>query len=363
MPYNWQQSDWPDFHYDSSVVEEDLLRFSDRAGQVTGLLRALPEPAQTETVLQFMVAEAMKTSEIEGEALSRPDVMSSIRHRLGLDADRPIVRDRSADGAAELMVEVRQSWAEPLDEATLFNWHRMLMANNPHVKIGAWRTHSEPMQVISGAVGKEKVHFEAPPSSAVPNAMGRFLTWFNAGQNQPKATPLRAAIAHLYFESIHPFEDGNGRMGRAIAEKALSQGLGRPVVLSLSRTIERQRNLYYEALQKAQRSNGITAWLSYFTTTVLAAQSDAEKQVELTLGLTQLFDRFRDILNERQLHTVRRMSYADPGGFEGGMNARKYVSLNRVSKATATRDLQQLSKLGVFRPVGAGRSARYELNL
>lgn len=363
MSYNWQQSDWPDFRYDLTAVEGDLLQFADQAGQVTGLLKALPESAETETVLQLMVAEAMKTSEIEGEVLSRPDVMSSIRHRLGLDIERPVVRDRSAEGAAELMVAVRQTWAEPLDEDTLFNWHCMLMGKSSQTKVRAWRAHAEPMQVISGAIGKERVHFEAPPSSAVPTEMARFLTWFNESQDSLKAAPLRAALAHLYFETIHPFEDGNGRVGRAIAEKALSQGLGRPVMLSLSRTIERHRKSYYDALQQAQRANEVTPWVLYFVSTVLTAQVDAEQQVNFTLGLAKFFDRFRDTLNERQLRTVRRMTEAGSSGFDGGMNARKHGSLNRVSKATATRDLQQLVKLGAFRPIGGGRSARYGLNL
>jgi Fic family protein len=176
---------------------------------------------------------------------------------------------------------------------------------------------------------------------------------------------VRSAIAHLYFESIHPFEDGNGLIGRALAEKALSQGIGRPVLLSLSRTIERNKNAYYDALSQAQRSNEITSWITYFVRTVLAAQTEAEEQIEFTLQKVKFFDRFKDKLTERQLKVIRRMLDEGPKGFQGGMNASKYGSLTKVSKATATRDLQALLDMGVFIYLGdgGGRSTKYQVNL
>ena len=363
MRFNWQQADWPEFRYDLHPVQSELRQFADQAGQVAGLLKGLSDGERSQALVQLMVAEAVKTSEIEGEYLSRADVMSSVRHRLGL-AEAPLGRaDRTSVGAGELMVAVRESWDAPLDKTTLFAWHRTLMRGDQKILAGAWRTHAEPMQVVSGAVGKARLHFEAPPSAAVAAEMTRFVNWFNASRERIPDAPVRAAVAHLYFESIHPFEDGNGRMGRALAEKALSQGLGRPATLSLSRTIEAHRSDYYAALELAQRSNEITPWLHYFCATVLAAQRDAEVLVMFVLNQAKFFDRYRDQLNERQLRTVRRMLEAGPDGFEGGMNARKYVSLNRVSKATATRDLQHLVECGALRPVGAGRSARYELGL
>ncbi|MCF3651291.1 Fic family protein [Synoicihabitans lomoniglobus] len=363
MTFNWQQSDWPDFRYDQGAVELELRDFADQAGQVAGLLKGLSKGDQMNALVQLMVAEAVKTSEIEGEYLSRPDVMSSVRHRLNL-ADAPAATtDRASAGAGELMVAVRESWDANLDEDTLFAWHRTLLPGNQRVVVGAWRTHEEPMQVISGAVGKGKLHFEAPPSVTVPTEMARFIAWFNASRSTITAAPVRAALVHLYFESIHPFEDGNGRIGRALAEKALSQGLGRPATLSLSRTIEAYRRDYYNALEQAQRSNEVTPWLRYFVSTVLTAQRDAETVVMFVLNQARFFDRHQDRLNDRQLRVMRRMLEAGPGGFEGGMNARKYISLTRASKATATRDLQALAQLGALQPVGAGRSARYDLNL
>jgi Fic family protein len=268
MTYNWQQKDWPEFRYDLSGVDDALLAFAERTGRVSGLITGLPEDAQTEAIVDMMVAEALKTSAIEGEYLSRKDVMSSIRRNLGLASDAKESGDRRAQGAAALMVDVRKSFAAPLSEKKLFEWHRMVMAGSRIMQARQWRTHAEPMQVVSGPVGKEKVHFQAPPSSHVPGEMKQFIAWFNetgpGGRNELKKPVVRSAIAHLYFESIHPFEDGNGRIARAIAEKALSQGLGRPVLLSLSRTIEANRKQYYAALQSSQQSNEITPWIRWF---------------------------------------------------------------------------------------------------
>lgn len=362
MEYNWQQKDWPSFCFDLSGVEEALFAFVDKAGQVNGMLKGLPDATRMEATLQIMIAEAMKTSEIEGEYLSRQDVMSSMRNQLGLNDPHERVKDTVSEGTAELMVATRDAWAEPLNEAMLFSWHSMLMKGTRGVdKVGAWRTGETRMQVVSNPYGNQKVHFEAPPSSRVPEEMKGFVDWFNGSENTIVHAPVRAAIAHLYFESIHPFEDGNGRIGRAISEKAISQGLGRPAVLSLSRTIEAKKNRYYDALEDAQKSNEISSWIRYFVEVALVAQEDAERQVEFVLRKTKFFDCFRSDLNDRQLKVVRRMLDEGPDGFEGGMNARKYISIVKTSKATATRDLQRLVELGVLEPHGGGRSTRYRL--
>ncbi len=363
MDYNWQQADWPYFRFDLSGIESALFAFADKAGQVSGMLKGLPDATRMEAILQIMICEALKTSEIEGEYLSRQDVMSSMRNQLGLNEPLERINDKASEGAAELMAAVRNTWAEPLDETTLLSWHRMLMKGSSGIEVGAWRADEAAMQIVSNPHGKMKVHFEAPPSSRVPDEMRGFVDWFNLSERIIVHAPVRAAIAHLYFESIHPFEDGNGRIGRAISEKALSQNLGRPVVLSLSRTIEASKKEYYDALEKAQKSNEISLWIRYFVQMALTAQEDAERQVEFVLRKTKLFDRFKDILNDRQLKVVRRMLDEGPDGFEGDMSARKYISIAGTSKATATRDLQRLVELGVFVPVGGGRSTRYGLLL
>ncbi|MCA0398064.1 MAG: DUF4172 domain-containing protein [Bacteroidetes bacterium] len=367
--YNWQQNDWRQFKFSLEAVEDELLIFIEKVGRVSGILEGLPAETKQDVIVEIILAEAIKTSEIEGEYPSRKDVLSSIRKNLGLLYDTENTKDKSAVGLGELMIDVRNTFKEVLTEEKLFAWHKMLLGENKRVAIGQWRFHEEPMQVISGALRKEKVHYEAPPSSRVPEEMKQFIQWFNdtapGGKLEIKKAPVRAAIAHLYFETIHPFEDGNGRIGRAIAEKALSQTIGRPVLLSLSRTIEASRKLYYDSLEKAQQSNEITAWMEYFIKTSLDAQTEAEEQIEFTLKKTKFFDRFKGKLNDRQLTVIRRMLEEGTKGFEGGMNAKKYIGTTKTSKATATRDMQQLLESGAFILAGkaGGRSTSYQVNL
>lgn len=367
MRYNWQQKDWPDFTYSTEEVEPKLFEFSERAGKINALVESLPEEIRVETVIELLVAEAIKTSEIEGEYLNREDVMSSIKKNLGLAPPRQNTTDKRAEGIAELMTDAQKSFNAPLSEAKLLHWHRMLMKGNSSLKAGKWRTHEEPMQIISGAMGREIIHYEAPPSNRVPAEMEQFISWFNStGKNankEIKKPVIRAAIAHLYFESIHPFEDGNGRIGRAIAEKALSQTVKRPILLSLSDAMERKKKNYYNALQRAQRSNEITPWINYFVNTTLQAQISAEKIIEFSLYKARFFDRYKNVLNDRQIKVIRRIFKEGPGGFEGGLNVRKYIGITKTSKATATRDLQDLTQKGILVKKGSGKSTSYFLNL
>ncbi len=368
MKYNWQQLDWPQFRYDLARLQTSLFALSEKMGHVSGILKALPELAKTETVLDLMVSEAVKSFQIEGEILSRDDVMSSIRNQLALNIPQQTVHDARATGAATLMMTVRRSFAEPLSEEMLFSWHQMLMGSrSDRMRVGAWRNHAEPMQVVSGPIGKIKIHFEAPPSKHVPDEMAAFIDWFNrtapGAAQEITLAAVRSAIVHVYFESIHPFEDGNGRMGRALSEKALSQGLGYPALLSLSKTVEANKKKYYDALKHAQRSNEISDWITYFVDTALEAQTDSEKQIDFVLKKTKFFDTYSTQLVERQLKVIRRILEEGSLGFVGGMNAKKYIGITGVSKATATRDLQNLEELGVLRRIGAGRSTRYELVL
>lgn len=285
-----------------------------------------------------------------------------LKNHLDLHHPKEIIKDKKSAGAGELMVAVRESFSEPLSEEMLFSWHRILLSNSTKIKTGAWRKHKSPMQVVSGTIGKEKVHFEAPPSKQVPAEMERFIKWFNSSApgmgNEITKAPVRAAIAHLYFESIHPFEDGNGRIGRAIAEKALSQTIGRPVMLSLSQIIEADKKSYYAAIEKAQKNNEVTEWLHYFVGIVNTAQIEAKNLISFTLQKSMFIDRYKDQMNERQMKAVLKM-LESPNGFKGGMTAKKYISLNHTSKATATRDLQQLAEIGILNLQGSGRSTHY----
>lgn len=367
MMYNWQQSDWPNFKYDTSQIDELLIDFAEKLGKSTGLLEALPDDSQQEAVIELMVAEAIKTSEIENEYLSRQDVMSSIRRNLGFTTNISKTSDLRAEGASELMISVRENHDKPLSEEMLFNWHKMIMKGSKGINVGQWRAHEDPMQVVSGSIGKEKVHFEAPPSKRVPEEMQRFIKWFNdtapGGVIEIRKAPVRSAIAHTYFETIHPFEDGNGRIGRAVSEKALSESMGKPALISLSRTIEANKNDYYNALKEAQLSNDLTNWINYFVQVVVNAQTEAEELIAFTVKKSKFFDRNKDELNERQLCVVNRMLDEGAKGFEGGMSAKKYMAIAKTTKATATRDLQDLVEKRVFVVSGGGRSTRYDVNL
>ncbi|WPJ97516.1 Fic family protein [Coraliomargarita algicola] len=363
MEYHWQLPDWPEFRYELGELEASLLDFVDRAGLVSGSVQALPESEQNNAIADLMIVEALKTSEIEGAVLSRPDVASSIRNGLGLNYPHQPVRDRASAGAAELMLAVRSDWAADLSGSVLLDWHRVLMQGANNMAIGQWRSHVEPMQVVELTLGEPRVLYEAPPSDLVPAEIKGFVEWFNTSRDQIRHAPIRAGLAHLYFESIHPFEDGNGRVGRAVAEKALFQGAGRPLLMSLSQAIEADKTSYYTALQRAQRSNEVTDWLRYFVDLLLRALDESQARIDFVLKKARFFDRYREALSERQLKVVRRMLDAGPAGFEGGVNASKYQRLTGVSKPTATRDLQELLQQGVLTSIGGGRSTRYEVNL
>lgn len=367
MSYNWQHKDWPEFSFDENIVLDKILAYTEHVGRVSGMVKALSDEVETEVVIAALVAEAVKTSEIEGEFISREDVMSSIRNNLGLNATPEKIKDRRAGGIVKMMLSVRESYAASLSRSEIFAWHKLLMEGNHYVRAGAWRSSAEPMQVVSGPAGREHVHYEAPPAAQVPDEMKKFIAWFNdtapGGKKPILYAPVRSALAHLYFETIHPFEDGNGRMGRAISEKVLSQHAGRPVILSLSQVIEADKKTYYNALKKGQRSNEVTEWLKYFIGAILKAQKLAEEQIEFVIKKTRFFDQYKDVLNARQLKAVKKMLDQGPSGFEGGMSARKYTSITKASKATATRDLQDFAAKGILVPDGEGRSRRYFLTI
>lgn len=365
MRYNWQQTDWPKFQYQISDIEDLLLSYIQNAGRLEGALRSLRDSEREESIMELLIAEAIKTSEIEGEFMSRADVASSIRNQLGITNQKQ-AKDQRAHGIAEILVSARNTFNTPLTESTLLKWHSSLLAHEKGLQIGRWRTHEAPMQIVSGAIDFERMHFEAPPSSSLQGEMTAFIKWFNTtGPDGSKViihAPVRAAIAHLYFESIHPFEDGNGRIGRALAEKALAQSTGYPGLSSLSFTIERNKKEYYRQLEKAQRSNEISDWIKYFVSTVAEGQKFAQEIVDFTLLKSKYFDRYSKQLKTTQLKVIQRMLSEGPGGFKGGMTATKYSRLTRVSKATATRHLSELLKFGALAVRGQGRSTRYYLN-
>ncbi|NGM61241.1 Fic family protein [Sphingobacterium sp. SGG-5] len=364
--YNWQHKNWPYFSYKLDDIHSIAISFAEELGIMNGLVTALNDDLKQETLIEILISEAIKTSEIEGEYMSRVDVMSSIKRNLGL-RDDTIVRDKRVAGIAELMTNVRASYDRDLSIPMILDWHNALMRSFSNINAGQWRSGHEPMQIVSGAYGRETVHYEAPPSSEVPIEMKRFVDWYNDTELPTKdkiSTALvKSAITHLYFESIHPFEDGNGRIGRALAEYALSNTLQSPVLLSISRVIEKNKTQYYDALKSAQRGLEITEWITYFTNIILEAQIEAKQLIEFTVKKVKYFDRFKEQLNDRQMKAINRMFEAGVDGFKGGMTAKKYTAITKASKATATRDLQYLLEIGALSLHAGGRSTRYELVL
>jgi Fic family protein len=364
MGWNWQQPDWPNFAWNAlrlAKAEEHFLRES---GVLVGSIKHLGPGEQEQLTVEAISTEAVTTSEIEGEILDRASVQSSIRRQLGLAADRRRVGPAEL-GIAELMVDLYRAFAAPLSNSTLFGWHRMLMHGRRDLKdVGRYRTGYDPMQVVSGAIHAPEVHFEAPPSSRAPAEMARFIRWFERtgpDGREPLPALTRAGLAHLYFVSIHPFEDGNGRIGRAIAEKALAQSLGQPTLTALAATILIRRKAYYAALEAANKGNQVTNWLAWFAATTIEAQRRTIAGVEFLIDKARLLDRLRGQLNARQEKVMLRMLREGPKGFEGGLSAGNYVSIAVASPATATRDLADLVAKGALVRHGERRHARYQV--
>ena len=366
MPWNWQQPDWPKFTYDSAALEPAERQFLLQSGEFIGACKHIGADDQETLKIELIGDEAVKTSAIEGEILNRDSVQSSLRQQFGLGVERPGVTPAER-GISQMMADLYRNFAAPLGDKTIFDWHGMLLSGDNSVRVkGGYRTHREPMQVVSGPDYMRTVHFEAPPSDRVGEEMERFIAWFNDTAPSGKA-PLpaltRAGIVHLYFVCIHPFEDGNGRIGRALAEKSLAQNLGQPSLIALAYTIERGRKDYYAALERSNKENHITGWLTYFAGTVLEAQHNTIKRVDFFVAKARLYERLRGQLNERQEKVIARMFREGIDGFAGGLSAENYISIAKSSRATATRDLQDLVEKGALTRTGALRHTRYHLNI
>lgn len=366
MVWNWQISGWPDFRYEEAALAPLEQRFLMSSGEVLGAVHHVSPSERDQLRIDLLSDEAMKTSAIEGEMLDRRSVQSSLRRHLGLEPDSYPNKPRE-QGVAEMMVDVYSTYAEPLKHDTLFKWHKMLLSFDKRLEaIGSYRQHEDAMQIVSGRLDRPVVHFEAPPSEQVPDEMERYADWFNwtapdAGKPLPALT--RAGLSHLYFESIHPFEDGNGRLGRALAEKSLAQNIGQPSLIALAFTIERKRKDYYDQLESHQKTLDVTPWLVWFAEVVLAAQQVTLDRVGFFIAKARFYDRYREALNERQAKVIERVFREGPDGFQGGLSAENYISITGTSRATATRDLQYLAEIGALRRTGELRHTRYWLEL
>jgi Fic family protein len=366
MTWNWQQPDWPKFVWNQSRLAIAEQQFLVGGGVLVGAIKHLGEENRNVLTVEAMSTEALTTSEIEGEFLDRASVQSSIRRQLGLATDNRKIAPAER-GVSEMMVDLCKTFAAPLSEEMLFDWHRMLMSGRQDLTdVGRYRTGSEPMQVLSGPIGTPKIHFEAPPSAQVPSEMAQFIAWFNRtapGGAEPLVALARAGVAHLYFESVHPFEDGNGRIGRAIAEKSLAQSLGQASLTGLASTILARRARYYTALEAANKENEITNWLAWFASVTIEAQRRTIALIEFLIDRTKMLDGLSGKLNERQQKALQRMFREGPEGFKGGLSAGKYGTITGASPATTTRDLADLTEKGALIRDGERRHARYRLSI
>lgn len=368
--WNWQTPNWPSLIYDSSALEALERRFLLRAGVFLGALKHVSTEDGDALRIDLISEEALQTSAIEGEILNRESVQISLRRQFGLEASPggdPVRIPPREQGIAQMMVDLYRHGPDLLDHETLFGWHRMVMSGDRRLSLtGAYRTHPEPMQVVSDSLHEAQVFFEAPPSQRVPDEMAEFLRWFNNSGPQG-GTPLpalaRAGAAHLHFVCIHPFEDGNGRIARALAEKSLAQNLGQPSLIALAFTIERARKNYYAALARNNRGIEITDWLVYFAETILAALENTHARIDFYIAKARFHDIHRGRLNIRQEKAIARMIREGPDGFKGGLSAENYISITKASRATATRDLNDLVEKGALTKTGSLRHTRYWLNL
>jgi Fic family protein len=373
MVYAWQLPGWPRFEVDTSTVISTVRRYQALCIDASKEYGLLEKCVQRDTLLEWLVSEAISTSAIEGENLNRKDVRSSIMNHLGMH-DPPLrVGDPRAEGVAALVLDVRENAGESLTAEMLCRWQSMVIQPRPYLDkplvIGAFRHSSQPMQIVSGPTGYEKVHYEAPAGAEVPGEINAFLKWYNKTTPSVNSDPgipglVRAAVAHAWLELVHPFDDGNGRVGRAVTDHALYQDMRSVPLFSLSATIEKNRNIYYEKLATVNRSLDFTEWVVWFAETACEAQIEAQNALAFALEKTRFWDEFGETaFNSRQTKAINRMFKARPVGFEGGMTARKYTSLTGASRATATRDLGDLVGKGALQVEGRGRSVSYVLML
>lgn len=359
MVWNWQLSEWPHFTFDQTLfldMEKEFLLSEGKAGV---FLKNIPKKDKDHFIVEILSLEGIKSARIEGEILDRESLQSSIRRHFGLPA--LLKKERAKEtGMSMALIDVYQTYADPLDHSTLYRWHNFLFKDEKSLnQIGSYRTHREPMQIVSNKIGSEKVYFEAPPSIRIKKEMEQFLKWYNTFQG---TALIKAAIAHVYFESIHPFEDGNGRIGRLIVEKILSQNVGRPILIAISRILELRKKEYYGELEKCNHTLNIEQWILFFSRVILEAQESSITLLEFLINKTKILTELTSQLNDRQLKALLRLFEEGPNGFKGGLSAENYISITRTSRATATRDLMDLVEKGALIKKGELKHTRYFIN-
>jgi len=359
--YVWQQCEWPYWTFDSSRFSTLLSQVNVERGRLLGSMQALGFTLSEQASLKAMTSEIVKSSEIEGEKLNPEAVRSSIARRLGVSDSNPVKSDKNTDGVVEMVLDATLRYQEPLTEARLFGWHAALFPTGysgmHKINVAAYRADVDgPMQVVSGGIGREKVHYEAPPAGVLKDQMADFFGWLNG---YPDCDPvLKSGLAHLWFVTLHPFEDGNGRIGRAVCDLTLSRADDSAQrFYSLSAQMMKEREDYYKALETAQKGDlDATGWLEWYLGCLLRAVLSANEEIKGTLYLTSLSQRAKGgSLNPRQMQMMNMLMH----GFEGKLTTGKWATLAKCSTDTALRDIEALVELGAFRVMGTSRRDSY----
>ena len=362
--YFHEQDDWPTFRWNEGLITKQLASLRLRQGKLIGRMEALGITLRSEAVLRTLTEDVLKTSEIEGEKLDPDQVRSSLARRLGIEIGALTPADRDVEGVVEMMLDATQNYTRPLDEERLFGWHAALFPTGRRgmnrIIVGDWRDDSDgAMQVVSGPIGKERVHFEAPAAARLPHEMNAFLAWYNADTEIDGV--LKAALAHLWFVTIHPFADGNGRIARAIADMSLARSEeSANRFYSMSAQIRQERNAYYDILEHTQKGDlDITDWLAWFLNCLDHAFVGAETILASVLRRAEFWKAHADAnLNARQKLMLNKLL----NGFEGKLTSSKWAKITKSSQPTAGRDIDQLLTLGILRKeAGGGRSTSYVL--
>ena len=362
--YIWERDDWPCFTYDLSQLAIVLAQTSQLQGRLFEKIHSLGILQRKEASLQALTDEVLKTSAIEGESLNHDAVRSSIARRLGIDIGALAPTDRNVEGVVELVLDATANYEQPLAQERLFAWHAALFPTGysgmSPIRVGQWRADvSGPMQVVSGPIGKQKVHFEAPPASRLPIEITAFLRWFESGQEENPL--LKAGLAHLRFVTLHPFDDGNGRIARAIGDMALARAEQMPQrCYSLSAQIQKERKDYYDQLEHTQKGTlDVTPWLAWFLGCLSRAMQGAESSLAAALGKSRFWQQWAGVpFNARQIKILNRLL----DGFEGKLTSSKWAAISKCSADTALRDINELVALGVLcKTDSGGRSTSYEL--
>ena len=360
-----QLRDWPKFHWDQDVLATSVADIRHRQGRLLGRMESLGFPLQKEAELETLTLDVLKSSEIEGENLPADQVRSSIARRLGMETAGTIHAEREVEGVVEMMLDATQNFTKPLTEERLFAWHSALFPTRRSgmrkIIVGAWRNDAHgPMQVVSGPVGKEKVHYEAPAASLLVREMSAFLKWANADGDKTDAV-FRAALAHLWFVTVHPFDDGNGRIARAIADWALARSEGSPQrFYSMSAQLRQEQNDYYAMLERTQKGTlDITPWMEWFLGCLGRAFDGTETTLAAVLRKARFWEKHAQAtINDRQRVIVNRLL----DGFTGNLTTTKWATLAKSSHDTALRDIQDLIEQGMLKKdSGGGRSTSYSL--